>query len=298
MGSSYQAFNSDTPAASQDGTDPLSTLRGLRVTMSYYEPSSLYALQGEKKYLDSLGDGDSGVENDWWGLLKTCQDCKLTVPELRDEIQTLKDEKYYLQAQKGFLHAQLDNTLTMNSKLKSEVTGLKYELRNKERENQELRSRVVNLEKQVNLKPEIPPPPPPPPPKSLFNQLRRNIIRKSKRAASVPNINALCAPGARLNNETLEAIKNKSYQLRPVRVNGPAKNRNFSGGGSDGEQNIGQILARRISMGYSTLEEDNISIKSYNSIRSGGSVESYDWANTTDNSSQKSNTLFVTVLQI
>ena len=41
--------------------------------MSYYEPSSLYALQEEKNYLDSLGDGDSGVENDWWGLLKTCQ---------------------------------------------------------------------------------------------------------------------------------------------------------------------------------------------------------------------------------
>ena len=41
--------------------------------MSYYEPSSLYGLQEEKKYLDSLGDGDSGVENDWWGLFKTCQ---------------------------------------------------------------------------------------------------------------------------------------------------------------------------------------------------------------------------------
>ena len=41
--------------------------------MSYYEPSSLYALQEEKNYLDSLGDGDSGVENDWWGLFKTCQ---------------------------------------------------------------------------------------------------------------------------------------------------------------------------------------------------------------------------------
>ena len=44
--------------------------------MSYYEPSSLYALQEEKKYLESLGDGDSGLENDWWGpttLFKTCQ---------------------------------------------------------------------------------------------------------------------------------------------------------------------------------------------------------------------------------
>ena len=74
-------------------------------------------------------------------------------------------------------------------------------------------------------------------------------------------------PPARLNNETLEAIKNKSYQLRPVRKNLPAKRRNFSGSDSDGEQNIGQILARRISMGYNNFEEDNISIKSYNSVR-------------------------------
>ena len=65
----------------------------------------------------------------------------------------------------------------------------------------------------------------------------------------------------------MEAIKNKSYQLRPVRKNMPAKNRNFSGSDSDGEQNIGQILARRISMGYNTYEDDNISIKSYSSVR-------------------------------
>ena len=34
----------------------------------------------------------------------------------------------------------------MNNKLESEVTGLKYELRNKESENQELRNRVLRLE--------------------------------------------------------------------------------------------------------------------------------------------------------
>ena len=75
------------------------------------------------------------------------------------------------------------------------------------------------------------------------------------------------APAARLNTETLDAIKNKSYQLRPVRKNLPAKKRNLSGSDSDGEQNIGQILARRISMGYNNFEEDNISIKSYTSVR-------------------------------
>ena len=50
------------------------------------------------------------------------------------------------QAQKGFLHAQLENSLTVNNKLDSEVTGLKYELRNKETENQDLRNRVLRLE--------------------------------------------------------------------------------------------------------------------------------------------------------
>ena len=75
------------------------------------------------------------------------------------------------------------------------------------------------------------------------------------------------APAARLNTETLDAIKNKSYQLRPVRKNLPAKKRNLSGSDSDGDQNLGQILARRISMGYNNFEEDNISIKSYNSVR-------------------------------
>lgn len=52
-----------------------------------------------------------------------------------------------------------------------------------------------------------------------------------------------------------------------MRRSPPAKGRKFSGSDSDGEQNIGQILARRISMGYNNFEEDNISIKSFNSMR-------------------------------
>ena len=47
---------------------------------------------------------------------------------------------------------------------------------------------------EISLKPEVPPPPPPPP-KSLFAHIKTNIIRKSKRAASVPNINTLGATG-------------------------------------------------------------------------------------------------------
>ena len=55
------------------------------------------------------------------------------------------------QAQKGFLHAQLENSLTRNSLLECEVTGLTYELGNKESENQDLRNRVVKLEVGTSL---------------------------------------------------------------------------------------------------------------------------------------------------
>ena len=52
--------------------------------------------------------GDTGTNTshlsirDWKTEQLFCfEDCKLTVPELRDEIQGLKDEKYYLQASYG-----------------------------------------------------------------------------------------------------------------------------------------------------------------------------------------------------
>ena len=56
------------------------------------------------------------------------------------------------------------------------------------------------LQMAVSLKPLVPPPPPPPPPKSLFTHIKNNIIRKSKRAASVPNINAACGQGRKCWN--------------------------------------------------------------------------------------------------
>ena len=52
-----------------------------------------------------------------------------------------------------------------------------------------------------------------------------------------------------------------------MRRNAPVIKRNLSEDENDGKPNIGQILARRISMGYSSFDDDNISIKSYSSIR-------------------------------
>ena len=75
----------------------------------------------------------------------------------------------------------------------------------------------------------------------------------------------------KLNNDTLDAIKNRRYQLRPVRRPSVQKKRRLSESAWDvrdvGMGDIAQILSRRISMGYSTIEEDTVSVKSFNSIR-------------------------------
>ena len=56
-----------------------------------------------------------------------------------------------MQAQKGFLHAQLDNSLTMTSTLEAEITGLRSELRDRDEENADLRSRLTRLEVSAEL---------------------------------------------------------------------------------------------------------------------------------------------------
>ena len=76
-----------------------------------------------------------------------------------------------------------------------------------------------------------------------------------------------------LNTDVLDAIKNKTYHLKPVKRN--QKKRRQSSPPED--FNIAQILARRIAMGYGGIEEDNKSldsIKSNGSIRRVGSIKS------------------------
>ena len=72
-----------------------------------------------------------------------------------------------------------------------------------------------------------------------------------------------------LSTDVLDAIRNKTYQLRPVKTQ---KKRRQSSPPVD--FNIAQILARRIAMGYGGMEEDNQSIKSISSIKSFESVKS------------------------
>ena len=69
-----------------------------------------------------------------------------------------------------------------------------------------------------------------------------------------------------LSSDLLDAIKNQTYHLKPVKMQ---KKRRQSSPPED--FNIAKILARRISMGYGDIEEDNKSVKSVdsnNSVRS------------------------------
>ena len=94
------------------------------------------------------------------------KDCKITIPELKQKLEMVKQEKAYVevksytnkmskcvcfnsicfQAQKGFLNAQLHTSLTMTSSLEAEITGLRSELRDRDKENADLRSRLTRAE--------------------------------------------------------------------------------------------------------------------------------------------------------
>ena len=76
-----------------------------------------------------------------------------------------------------------------------------------------------------------------------------------------------------LSSDLLDAIKNQTYNLKPVKV--IQKKRRQSSPPED--FNIAKILARRIAMGYGNIEEDNKSIKSVDSNNSVRSIMS--WGN-------------------
>ena len=76
-----------------------------------------------------------------------------------------------------------------------------------------------------------------------------------------------------LSSDLLDAIKNQTYHLKPVKM--IQKKRRQSSPPED--FNIAKILARRISMGYGNIEEDNKSIKSVDSNNSVRSIMS--WGN-------------------
>ena len=70
-----------------------------------------------------------------------------------------------------------------------------------------------------------------------------------------------------LSADVLDAIRNQTYRLRPVRITEKARRQSSP----PEDFNIAQILARRVAMGYDT---DNVSVKSAGSDHSEGSVNS------------------------
>ena len=73
-----------------------------------------------------------------------------------------------------------------------------------------------------------------------------------------------------LSTDLLDAIKNKTYHLRPVKI---AENKRRRNSPSE-DFKIAQILARRIAMGYGGVEEEDKSDNSLGSINSGDSFDS------------------------
>ena len=60
-----------------------------------------------------------------------------------------------------------------------------------------------------------------------------------------------------LSGEVLDAIRNKSYRLKPVSRSSSRQEKEKK---KKGESSIGEILARRLAMGY-MMEEDRRSIR-------------------------------------
>lgn len=149
--------------------------------------------------------------------------------------------------------------------LEEEIIQLRQKLDKENIINMNLRNNLSALENKLTRVPKPPPPPPPPPSKTLMGSVRKTFMTRSKRAMSVPNIAAACSGGMSLNEDVLDAIKNRTYVLRPVTRKGRERRV------TEDDLAIGQILKRRMAMGY-VMEEDTMSISSIVSGNSFGPI--------------------------
>lgn len=99
---------------------------------------------------------------------------------------------------------------------------------------------------------EPPPPPPPPPPPSLF----RFLHFKKPRSKSMSRIEGRRKPMV-LNDQILDAIRNKKYSLRKVEppMLGPLKIVTASNE-SNSSRMLASLIHRRVRMEYSDTEDD------------------------------------------
>ena len=120
--------------------------------------------------------------------------------------------------------------------------------------------------------------------KSLFEKIQKSSISSKYKCIKCKRyelqlIVFICvhilisAPLMNLSSDLLDAIKNKTYHLKPVKMIQKKRRQNSP----PEDFNIAKILARRIAMGYGNIEEDNKSIKSVDSNNSVMSIMS--WGN-------------------
>jgi len=212
-----------------------------------------------------LGKGRTWNENCFY-----CQEMHGRNSLLEEKLRELEMKNQSLLANNSLLKVQLQESWFRQEDTENEAIRLRSNVGKMRMENEKLIQSVKQLEEKLNRKP-APPPPPPHPPKSLFLNLKNPFLKKQKQFRSVPeNIHESHSKQGRmmeLSGAVMDAIKNKTYSLRPVQKQ-TVKRKMVR---EPQDYNIGEILARRLAMGYG-MEED---ARSGKSIRSNSTMRSF-----------------------
>ena len=134
-----------------------------------------------------------------------------------------------------------------------ELSNTRIKLEKALKENDRLQTELKSFEKKdphVRFKP-APPPPPPPPPPSLF----RFLPFKKPRSKSMSRIECRRKPMI-LNDDILDAIRNKKYSLRKVEPPdlGPLKIVTVDNQSATNRM-LARLIDRRVRMEYSDADE-------------------------------------------
>ncbi len=138
------------------------------------------------------------------------------------------------------------------------------ELREIKEKHEKSAKEVDRLQKELTMKPEIPPPPPPPPP-TFFRFLSWRSGDSSKRASRSKSMSRIEGRNRKpmvLNDEILDAIRNRKYSLKKV----PNERMAISGMSTPitpRKSNLGdhqfmsRLFERRLRMEYSDDDEES-----------------------------------------
>jgi len=145
--------------------------------------------------------------------------------------------------------------------LKATVDQKRNEVKVQEQIRINLEERLQKLEEEALRVPQAPPPPPSPPPqKSFLSSLAKPFKVRGRKASKQEQTTQ--AKGAEssgtsktLNAQIVEAIRQRSYSLRPVEDS--VVKRRIARKSQQRDSSVAPILARRASMGYDDEEEND-----------------------------------------